>query len=112
MPILSGPTRERRMRAWLGFILCLAAAGWFAYDGWISWPRANQQFMTNGLSPETQRDLRESEQVNEKMNGRTFDDVQRMLNAQPVGAANDLRFYGRSGYLSFPPDADTNRTAA
>jgi hypothetical protein len=61
----SGATRERQMRVLIVLLACLAFCLWFAYDGWIGYPRENQEDLNAGrnqprharLSIQTQRSL-------------------------------------------------------
>jgi hypothetical protein len=41
MRIESGPTRERKIRTSLVFLMVAVFALWFAYDGWYGWPAEN-----------------------------------------------------------------------
>lgn len=42
MRIESGPATDRTRRQLLVLIFVLIGGVWFAYDGWIAWPRANR----------------------------------------------------------------------
>ena len=43
MHIESGTTRERRTRVLIVFLACLAFCLWFAYDGWMAYPKDNRE---------------------------------------------------------------------
>jgi hypothetical protein len=46
--IVARAGRYYRNARYLMVLLCLALAGWFAYDGWVAWPRENAQAQLRG----------------------------------------------------------------
>jgi hypothetical protein len=46
--IVARAGRYYRNARYLMVLLCLALAGWFAYDGWVAWPRENAQAQQRG----------------------------------------------------------------
>jgi hypothetical protein len=49
MRIESGTTRERRVRSGLFVLMLLGFAGWFAYDGYVSYPAKNLKWATTAM---------------------------------------------------------------
>src|SRR4051812_41447527 len=47
--IVARTGRYYRNARYLMVLLCLALAGWFAYDGWVGWPRENAQALRQGF---------------------------------------------------------------
>lgn len=63
MPIESGPTKERVVRTLLQFVLIAFFAAWFAYDGWIGYPKRNLRdhldvTRAEAAEPLTEEDIR------------------------------------------------------
>jgi hypothetical protein len=46
--IVARAGRYYRNARYLMVLLCLGLAGWFAYDGWVAWPRENAQAQQHG----------------------------------------------------------------
>lgn len=49
MRIESGSTGERKIRTGLFVVMCLAFAGWFAYDGFVGYPSANLEWALSAM---------------------------------------------------------------
>jgi hypothetical protein len=47
--IVARAGRYYRNARYLMVLLCLALAGWFAYDGWVGWPRENAKALQQGF---------------------------------------------------------------
>lgn len=56
MHIESGTTKERRTRVLILFLAPLVFTGWFAYDGWIGYPRDNKVRQQAGAGLEHSRE--------------------------------------------------------
>jgi hypothetical protein len=42
-PVVAGPGQYYRNMRYLMFVIFVAMGAWFGYDGWVAWPRMNQQ---------------------------------------------------------------------
>lgn len=100
MRIESGPTSERRNRALIMPLLMLGMGGWFGYDGWVTYPKTNLDDMRRTLPAEAKGEVRIDERVVETMNEKTAAELKAELGEPPVVAGDDVRYFGRAGYLT------------
>lgn len=103
MRIDSGPTRDRRNRLAILALVCTAFGGWFAYDGWIRWPREiqdNKQKMIQELPPNTASQLRVDDRVTRNLDHRTAAEIRQAVTVDPpIRSADELWHFGPDGYL-------------
>ncbi len=59
MQIESGPTGERKVRTLLLFLMVAVFSAWFAYDGWVGYPRSNYNEHLGQLTKEERESVGE-----------------------------------------------------
>jgi hypothetical protein len=108
MNINSGPSSDRLRRAGIRTAVLLAVGAWFAYDGWIGYPRQNRQEFseqyaerpdpaTVPINPEVTSEI--VRQLEPSMNA---EEVEKRLGPPAMKTDLDARWFGPAGTLVVP----------
>lgn len=107
MRIESGTTSERRNRGLLFVLMCLAFAGWFAYDGFYAYPKKNVEWARQAM-PEKPAELKADPRVRriaieelarQAKGGLTIDEIKARLGEPALVYRDDYWFVGPAAYL-------------
>ncbi|HEY7090055.1 MAG TPA: hypothetical protein VH518_18300 [Tepidisphaeraceae bacterium] len=82
-PIVAGPGQYHRVMRYLMCIGMIAFGAWFGYDGWVGWPRMNEQIRT--LKAAQQKAINSGDKVQAKM---IYDQLSRLNNGEEKNDAN------------------------
>jgi len=103
MPIETGPYSHRRNKLLITGVICLALAGWFAYDGWISYPRDLQQEIAGRAELAPGATLIPNPRVTQSLAGKSAAEIERIVGSPPpYRSPGEVRFFGEGGDLSIP----------
>lgn len=100
MRIESGATRDRRLRVTLVTAGTLFMAGYFAYDGWIGYPKANLAQLTKLRPPDATGEIRIDDRVVAELNRKSESELRTQLGEPPMKSPTDRRYFGVGGFLT------------
>jgi len=105
--IRSGTTPERRTRCLLATVACLAFAAWFAYDGWVGWPKDNIPRILENLPGVSEDELRLDPAIDKEARARltagmSRAEIEETLGEPMVAEDDKLRYAGPTGVLIVP----------
>lgn len=108
MRIESGPAPDKLRRAGIRTVILLAVGVWFAYDGWVGYPKQNRQEYSEqfaerpnpaslAIHPEI------TEEFTKQLDARnTLSDAEKRLGPPAMKTDLDARWFGPAGTLIVP----------
>lgn len=107
MRIESGVAAERTRKLAITGVVLLAAAGWFAYDGFVGYPRHNRDQYLMQFPPGTPADAvkvdpRVTRKLAAELTTATRTDIEKRLGEPHVHDEKTARWFGPAGVLVAP----------